>query len=337
MKLGKKSNSASRQASLEQIPLYVRWTPEGYSYALEMSLDLVTRITANLAQAEALKIEIGGVLIGVLPSPASPVLRVDDLTIIARRAEDGPIYMLDPGQDQQLSEIGKAAAHQNLAPVGFFRSHWRPGPLAPSMADRTLLGGQFLQSDYVLLLVQGQQPRTAAFFLAAAGHLPDQPSVRKFFFDTSEFKRLPEVPLEPSARGRTGVAEQSAQSVQPGHRWVAWLSFAALLFLALFVVFSGAITRSFRPDSNKLNLAATSQANVLQITWDHNCPFILGAKSALLTINDGASHREMMLAPDELKLGQVDYERLGGKVSVVFKLDSPGSDLPPQTLDWSQN
>jgi hypothetical protein len=41
------------------------------------------------------------------------------------------------------------------------------------------------------------------------------------------------------------------------------------------------------------------------------------------------------LDPDELRLGEVDYERLTKKVAVTMTIDSPGSALPPQTLEWN--
>jgi hypothetical protein len=329
----------------DKIPLYVRWTPEQSPYAVEMRLDLVTHVTGELAQAQSLGIEIGGMLIGGLPGGASQVLRVDDVAIIGRRLEDGPIYMLDPEQHLQLAEVKEAAQRQNKVPVGFFRSHLRPGPLLPSIADKTLLAEQFPGGNYAFLLIQSHEPRTAAFFLAVDGQLAEQPSVRKFFFDDSEFKRLPEVAPENGAAGKA-ITEQlpprAANAVLPEaierrYRWIAGASFAALMILAAFALFSGSIARYFRPDTNKLNLVATPKAGVLQITWDHGAPFILNANKALLTIDDGSSHRELMLAPDELKLGEVDYERLSEKVSIVLTLDSPGSHLPPQAVDWIQN
>ena len=47
-------------SSSDQIPLYVRWTPEHSPYAVEMRLDLVALVTNELAQAQRLGIEIGG-------------------------------------------------------------------------------------------------------------------------------------------------------------------------------------------------------------------------------------------------------------------------------------
>jgi len=164
-------------------PLYVRWNPERSSYAVELRLELVSRLNSLLVQADRLGIEIGGMLLGSLPDPEIPTLRIDDVAIISRRFEDGAIYMLDPGQQHRLDEIGAAARAQNRDCVGFFRSHMRPGALQPALADRTLLTEQFPQGVYALLLVQSREPRTAAFFLASNGQLPDQPSARKFYFD----------------------------------------------------------------------------------------------------------------------------------------------------------
>jgi hypothetical protein len=316
-----------------------------------MRLDLVTHITGELVRAQQLEIEIGGMLIGALPGGNSQVLRVDDVAIITRPVEEGPIYMLDPERHLEFTEIIKEAAQrQNKVPVGFFRSHLRPSPLLPAIADKTLLAGQFPEGNYAFLLIQSREPRTAAFFLAVGGQLSEQPSVQKFLFDDTEFKRLPEIEVEnteleaaetkrrvPRPRAPDVPDDVSIGIVEQRSRWITIASLAALLLLLAFAIFSAPVKRSFRPNTNKLNLVATAKAGVLQITWDHGAPSIVTAKKALLVIDDGSSHRELMLAPDELKLGEVDYERSSGKVSIALTLDSPGFPLPPQTVDWSEN
>jgi hypothetical protein len=332
--LNKRNQRVSLDVAAEQLPLYVRWTPDRCQYALEMRLDLVSQLTRDLWEAEGQGIEIGGMLLGTLPDATTPILRVDDVSLISRRLEDGAIYMLDPGQLHRFDEITQAAKLQDKMPVGFFRSHVRPGPLQPSIADKSLLAAQFSQGDYALLLVQSREPRAAGFFLAANGHLPDQSSVRRFIFDAAEFKYLPEIPGE-----EPEVTEEPSAEPQRERRyhWVTITIVTTLILLALFVAFYGSIRRSLRPSTNKLGLTAASAAGVLKITWDHNAPFVLNARSALMTIDDGARRRELMLRPDELKLGEVDYERLGRKVSITLAIDAPGSDLQPQTVNWDGN
>jgi len=313
-------------------PLYVRWNPERSSYAVELRLELVSRLNSLLVQADRLGIEIGGMLLGSLPDPEIPTLRIDDVAIISRRFEDGAIYMLDPGQQHRLDEIGAAARAQNRDCVGFFRSHMRPGALQPALADRTLLTEQFPQGVYALLLVQSREPRTAAFFLASNGQLPDQPSARKFYFDDSEFKYLPEVEGEDlDVNGRFSLKESSHSR----YRWLGSIGLVLLAAFIVWVVFSGAIRRALRPDSNKLDLAVTSMGNVMKISWDHSAPILSQARGARISISDGASHRDVNLGQDELLLGEVDYHRVSRNVQVTLTLDLPDSKLPPQTFRWS--
>ena len=325
---------SSSLALREQVPVYVRWNPDRSPHAVELRLELVAQLSADLAHAEGLGIEIGGMLLGTMPGAESPTLRIDDVAMIGRRFEDGAIYMLEPGQHQRFTEIREAAKLQGRVPVGFFRSHLRPGPLQPSVADKALMAEQFGASLFAFLLIQSREPRTACFFLSSNGKLPDEPSVRKFFFDANEFKFLPEVAgedVEPS--------HEDILQIQTGtdlkYRWLAAASIVSMAVLLILGAFAGGFSRLFRPASNKLDLAVTTSANnVLQISWDHNAPFVTNAKGALLTIADGQSRREIHLGPDELRLGEVDYQHQANKVNISVVLESPDSKLPPQTFDW---
>ena len=311
----------------------MRWNPDRSPYAVELRFDLVARISGELAQAERLGIEIGGMLLGSLPEGDSPILRVDEIAMISRRFEDGAIYVLDPGKKQQLNEILASAWERGRVAVGFFRSHLRPGPLQPSLADRTLLTDQFKDGVYTLLLIQSREPRTAAFFLAANGALPDQPSAKKFFFDDAEFQFLPEVQGE-ELDGRAVRRRPVAASSEQRYPWFAALILVLLAGFLLLGAFSGGISRWLLPPLNKLDLSVVASGDVLKISWDHSAPFVARANGATITIRDGSSQRNIHLGPDELKLGEVDYEHVTKTVGISVALDSPGTTLPPQTFDW---
>ncbi len=175
----------SEQQATDEAPLYIRWNPDRSPYAIELKLDLVSKILNEMAQAQRVGIEVGGILIGALPAEYAPTLRIDDVEMVPRSPDDGPIYMLDPGQHERFSQIRWKPRAAGRVAIGFFRSHLRPGSLRPSLADRSLLSAEFKQPVYAVLLIQGAEPRTAAFFLATNGRFSEEPAVREFRFDES--------------------------------------------------------------------------------------------------------------------------------------------------------
>ena len=204
---------ASEQRIEEEAPSYIRWGPELSGYAIELRLDLVTIIAHELAQAERLDTEIGGVLIGKLLKGSTATLRIDEVQMIPRRPEDGAIFMLGPDYRKRFPEVRAAAKARHRAAVGFFRSHCRSGPLRPALADRTMLAEEFKDEAYVFLLIEAHKPHRAAFFLAENGELPKEPSVREFRFDEAEFRALPEVDAEEGiTRGERSRREPGATS-----------------------------------------------------------------------------------------------------------------------------
>ncbi len=213
------------QSQAAEAPLYIRWSADRSPHAIELRLDIVRSMTAEIAEAEKLGIEIGGILLGSLPTASVPVLRIDNYATVSRPPEDGSVYLLDPLEQERFASVRAGASRGETAPVGFFRSHIRPGPLRPSLADRSLLAGQFKESVYAVLLIQARPPRTAAFFVAADGQLPVEPSVNEFRFDETEFRALPE--LEQLAITEPEVDEGRARTTRvrmPRARYRAILS-----------------------------------------------------------------------------------------------------------------
>jgi proteasome lid subunit RPN8/RPN11 len=316
---------------VEEAPLYVRWSPDRTNYALELKLELVSKIAHELAQAERMGVEVGGVMIGVFLQGDSPTLRIDEIEIIRHNPEDGAIYMLAPGQYERFAQVRQTARNRGKTAVGFFRTHLRPGPLRPSLADRTWLADEFKQPVYAMLLIQAREPHTAAFFLATQGQLSVHPSVREFRFNESEFKGLPEI-LADAREGRESV---SARVIKAGSYPWARVVLIVVIVAAAFWAFFWSVNYWLVPGKG-VNLAITGNDHLLEITWNHNARPITHATGAVLQITDGASHKEVRLGPDELKLGSIEYQRATQNVEVSMTLSTPGAAPAMQSAEWPQ-
>lgn len=327
------------QQSGEEAPLYVRWNPDRSPYAIELRLDLVDEVSDELARAERLGAEIGGVLVGTFPTAYSPTLRIEDVEIVERGAEEGAIYVLDPGKHERVTEIRSRARARQRDAVGFFRSHLRPGAMQPSLADRSLLSREFRDGLYAVLLIEGRAPHTATFFLASNGHLPGEASVRNFRFDEREFRALPEVQPEAGPP----LATKDAEDPKPRSGAKVYGTVAALLVIAVVACF---FMWSFSRQtpvphaaeaSTPLRLALENRGGLLRITWDHGSHDLDRATGATVEIVDGPSRRDLQLGVDELRLGAIEYERNTGKVQVKMSVNAPSTRPgagPSQTAQW---
>jgi len=307
-------------------PLYVRWTPELCPYALEMRLDLITSLKTELAQADASRVEISGVFVGLLPTPGSPTLRLDELVFVP----PNPDATVEKWA--MLDEITSKARYSERPVVGFVRSHLEATPMVPSELDVALLARQFPEGIFAFMLVDPTPPAKGAFYLAMSGDMPDDSSTPIFPLDETPFRSLPQLPAEATEDVRNfGFGRQRVRRPTP---WAAVASLALLVILVCSWTFGGRIAQLFRPDSNQIDLNVSAAGSNLKITWDHTAPAVSRALSATVLIVDGGSQREVKLDSDDLRLGQVAYERLSKKVYVVMRLKGPGMKLPPQTFDW---
>jgi proteasome lid subunit RPN8/RPN11 len=324
-------NKLPEQQILEEAPLYIRWSPDRSPYTLELKLDLVPEIARELAQGERLGIEVGGVLIGSLPDGDALTLRVEDMEMVRHPPEEGPIYMLDPGQHERFSEIRTRAASRGKRAVGFFRTHLRPGPLRPSLADRTFLSSEFTEPVYAVLLIQGREPHTAAFFLASQGELAVHPSVREFRFSEAEFRSLPEI----LAEGSTGIAQPMPPAAKTRSGVLAaFLLIAFAITLALWFISRGG--NWLLGSSDRVDLSVVGTGELLKISWNHDAREVTHATGAALVIEDGPSRRQVALGPDELKLGVVEYQRVAPRVHVSMILHTATSLQSTASADWAQ-
>lgn len=321
-----------RSDSKAQAPLYIRWAPFRSPYAIELRLDLVGHLLAEIERAAAAGLEVGGVMVGSYAHAQTPTLRIEEIELMARRPENGTVYVPHPEIHRHLHEIRLRAQRQNRAMVGFFRSHARSGPLLASITDRSLISEQFSQGVYALLIIEARAPHFAAFFLSAAGQLPEEPSTREFVLDEDEFKALPEIRPAGAVDPRQGARES------PKLPFYALLAVGLIAAVALFAwAFPREIVDQWsgRP-SSQLGLALTSTDHVLKISWDHSARSIPGAQGATIFISDGAARHEIRIGADELRFGTVEYQHIAPRVDVTMTLGTPGANAQSQSATWSQ-
>ena len=327
-------------AGSTEAPLYIRWGADRSRLAVELRLDLVHQIRAEIDHAENDGIEIGGVLVGSLPTAYSSTVRVEDVEIIPRSPQDGATFMLDPGQHDRFAEVRWRSRAREKTAVGMFRSHVRPGKLRPSLADRTLLSGEFAGPVYALLLVNAKQPHQAAFFLAAHGQLPVEPSVGEFKWEENDFRGLPEV--DPESPVSLPAAPVPIKSRRRGWRVAAVAMVALAVAVAALVLFSrGLMPLNFSlagliGESQQLQLEAKPSNDQLQISWNRFAHELDSATGGTLRIRKGTETREIKIGADELHLGTVVLENHSAAVEVTLALDVPGSSPTSQTVYWQR-
>ncbi|MBV9679589.1 MAG: Mov34/MPN/PAD-1 family protein [Acidobacteriaceae bacterium] len=321
------------EQSVNEAPLYIRWGADRSPYAIELKLELVSKIRQEMVAAESAGVEIGGVLVGSLPNSYSSTLRIDDIEMIPRGPQDGATFMLDPSQEDRFAEVRWQARAKERTALGLFRSHKRPGHLRPSIADRTLLSAEFQNTIHALLLVGATEPYTAGFFISADGQLPPESSVREFRFDESEFKSLPELDLEPQDQRPT----QKLKS-RGGPGTVAALVAIALGVVALLWYLNQSVISlpSFSSHSQQLQLAVTGENRLLHVSWNHAAKDLDHASGATLIIRNNTGVREIKLGADELRLGSVDCEVNSPSVEMTLALNKPGSVSISQSVSWKQ-
>lgn len=267
------SNSEEQPSVPERPVVFYRWRDERSPLIVELRLDLVPRIIADLKVAEGLGLEGGGVLIGSFPKTIGvPVLRIEDFESVGRRAGDGQPYVLLAEQRQRFTAVRKKVATREVSAIGFFRSHMRVGPFEMTMADRDLLSAEFKNTIHVALLIGRDQSspsktdetgQLATYFVIVGGVLQNRTDPLTFPFDEIKLEKrsrdqgrlLKDVPPMPGlaasppevnasarpegTRGAAGafVEETPVPPAPTGVRRAAWIGVGAIALLsALFMM-----------------------------------------------------------------------------------------------------
>jgi hypothetical protein len=324
----------AKPPTTDDLPLYIRWSPDKSDYAIELRLDLVPKISSQISLSKELGTEVGGLLIGALTRSPVPTIRIESIEVVSSGSHDDTVFLPEPSRFRSFAEA-RDRRERELGVIGFFRTHARLGLMRPSLADRSIFGQELQETPYVVLLIQAQSPHTAAFFIAEKGQLPEHPSVREFEFDENAFKALPEVPPELSAKQ---VVEK--QREPPLRRIGLYARMAALIAIA---VGACALMWNFAHQPSlpgwfssgpQLHLSIAPEGNLLRVSWNHSASELNQATGATLIIDEGARHAELSLGVDDLRLGSIEYQGSGGEVSARMVLNTPKGQTRGDSAKW---
>jgi len=273
---------------------------------------------------------VGGLLIGTLTETPVPTLRIENVDMVSNGSDDDTVFLPEPSR---LQPYAGPADKRETEVIGFFRTHARVGAMRPSLADRTIFAREFRTSPYAVLLIQAQSPHTAAFFIAANGQLPDEPSVREFDFDERAFKALPEVPQE------------TAEAAHPVRNQPARLGiYARIAALVLIAIGACALMWSFvrQPigagwlgSMDQLHLAITPDDQFLRISWNQSAKDLNQATGATLITNEAGERSELQLGMDDLRLGSVEYRGTGREVNAQMILNMRTGPVRADSAKWT--
>jgi hypothetical protein len=327
---------------------------------VEIKIELVARILADLQVAEDMGLEGGGVLVGCFPrSIGPPLLRIDEFETVGRRGGDGLPYILLAEQRQRFTTVRKKAATRELSAVGYFRSHLRTGAFELSVGDRDLMSAEFRNSIHVALLIGKDQSgvpsdtgerHLATYFVAVNGVVQNRVDPTTFPFEADELQRLAlsqprtvesrqasarkEAVTESEAQAESEVTEEAfAEPREAGGRTrrLMWAGVGLLALLALVFVGWGWLRPggSSPGSSTRLELSVATQGSgnlgnqSLHVTWNHGSPMVANATKAVLTISNSATHQtiqEFELAPSDLSTGSVKVDMATVPVEVSLVL-----------------
>ena len=324
----------SQAPGTEDLPLYIRWSPDRSSYGIELRLDLVSDIASYVNESNRLGSEVGGFLLGTLTNTPVPTLRIDGIEMVSNGSDDDTIFLPEPSRLRSFPGL-RGASGQSGAIIGLFRTHVRVGPMRPSLADRSILAQEFDSKAYVVLLIEAQAPHTAAFFIAENGQLSENASVREFEFDENAFKALPEIPADVPERNPPVYVDAEATQKLGLYARVAALILIAIGACALMWTFAHQPSRtSWFGARNQIHLAITPENKLLRISWNHSAKDLNQATGATLVLTDAGGRSEVPLGMDDLRLGSVEYPGSGGEVYAQLILNTQTGPVLGDSARW---
>jgi hypothetical protein len=146
---------------------YLEWDPEGSPVSIHMHPGVVDGIAHDVVEGFETRLEAGGLLLGRVMAGPRPAVWIERYQRVSCEHRFGPKFILDSREILALEEsAANILASGELAVVGLYRSHTRPG-FQLEESDFDLIRRYFSDSsDLVLLIKQDRANGIRAQFQA---------------------------------------------------------------------------------------------------------------------------------------------------------------------------
>ena len=266
------------------------------------------------------------------------------------RTVDGATEISDfqPASGRSISDLiaSLPAESGKRLLVGYYRTE--PGPVLRLHENDLALAKSFFPKPYqVFLVIQPNSfaPPNAAFFFHDGSQRMAEYALMEFPFDASmlateeqnRIKRHQQATSTPAVVPPPAPEESPVRQKSAGLKIAAWL--AALVILAAAALFTAvpslrqqflaAISRPAPATSGtaapqpSLGLHARRQDRDLELTWNRESAWVAAATSAVISIDDGASRRQIPLDPSGLRNGSILYSPSTDQVLIQLSVTAP--------------
>ncbi|MDP8980554.1 MAG: hypothetical protein M3O35_08195 [Acidobacteriota bacterium] len=307
------------------------WEPPGKSFTVLLALDLLDRLKAFLEKDFAEGREAGGVLLGRSDVAAgrAPILTVDDFLPLESDRRHGDFYSVT-GKDRQLlrAQVSQPTGPRESSPIGFFRSHLRPG-LSLDSSDFSIMREFFPAADRVALLVSWNPAPRGGFFLWENGAIRGHAAGLQFPLDRAALESGGFTLIRDPAP--VVLARKVAPTPLPASRAqrLIWGTLGALMFVTAGLWYWSIARPDQRPAAapSQVELNVQKAGKALRLTWTPTLAAIRRATSGIVWIKDGGVPRRMDLDAAELARGSALYVPLSNDVDFRLELIGAGENM----------
>lgn len=316
---------------------YYYWHVSGRPLSVILSLQVVSRLEDEIrgCQAES-RTELSGILLGKAISTLSVIVEEYAVAPTAEiRPEDGP-----DGVFENLIQQWLPGPHNDLIPVGFFRTH-AAGWIELNDHDLMIARRLFSAPNNIILLIRPSQSRAstgAIFTWDAPGQISARSSYCEFPFNAGLLKNLQTNRNGSAGEIGKGTSQdpgpQVARKLIANPKFRGALALAGLLCIAGLIAFFGrqrgpawqpGVSILETPQSGGIGLAVKRQQGDLNISWDRSSKLLVSGATGLLLITDGMSTKTKRLDENQLREGQVLYSPASRDVDVRLIVTRPDS------------